>query len=128
MALCNREQFDAVYCDHLSMLEYGRRLGLPIVLDAHNVEFEIVRRHATTLGLSPLRAFAELEWRLLKRYERSLYPMCRLILSVSDVDLRALGNGFEARAGRGAARARSRSARRVARRARRGRPGGRAID
>src|SRR5262245_42390434 len=24
-----KDSFDAVYCDHLSMLEYGRRLGLP---------------------------------------------------------------------------------------------------
>jgi len=45
---CRGATFDAVYCDHLSMLEYGRRLDLPIVLDAHNVEFEIVRRHAAT--------------------------------------------------------------------------------
>jgi len=81
-----RERFDAVYCDHLSMLEYGRRLGLPTVLDAHNVEFEIVRRHAKTLGSSALRLFAEMEWRRLERYERRWYPACRLIFAVSDVD------------------------------------------
>jgi glycosyltransferase involved in cell wall biosynthesis len=78
--------FDAVYCDHLSMLEYGRRLHLPIIYDAHNVEFDIIRRHAATLRISPMRGFAEVEWRMLRRYERTRYPHCGLIYSVSDVD------------------------------------------
>lgn len=85
-AACREHKFDAVYCDHLSMLEYGRRLGLPIVLDAHNVEYEIIRRHAATMGWSPLRAMAELEWRRLEQYERRWYPRCRLIFVVSHVD------------------------------------------
>jgi glycosyltransferase involved in cell wall biosynthesis len=89
-AACERHTFDAVYCDHLSMLEYGRRLHLPIVFDAHNVEFAIIRRHASTLGWSPLRAFAELEWRRVRDYERRWYPSCRLIYSVSEVDARAI--------------------------------------
>jgi polysaccharide biosynthesis protein PslH len=90
-AATRRLRFDAVYCDHLSMVEYGRRLGLPIVLDAHNVEFEIVRRHADTLGWwSPARLFAAMEWRRLERYERQWYPGCRLIFAVSDVDARTI--------------------------------------
>ena len=89
-AACRTHRFDAVYCDHLSMLEYGRRLKLPIILDAHNVEFEIIRRHAATLGWSPLRAFAELEWRRLERYERRWYPGCALIFAVSDIDARSI--------------------------------------
>jgi glycosyltransferase involved in cell wall biosynthesis len=96
---CRRDVFDAVYCDHLSMFEYGRRLRLPIALDAHNVEFEIVRRHAATLRLSPLRLLAELEWRQLRRYERAAYPRCRLVYTVSDVDAREIrslgGAGFD---------------------------------
>ena len=86
-------RFDAVYCDHCSMLEYGRRLRLPIVLDAHNVEFEIVRRHARTLSWSPTRLFAEMEWRRLEQYERRWYPRCRLIYAVSAVDAAVL-RGF----------------------------------
>jgi glycosyltransferase involved in cell wall biosynthesis len=89
-AACQQHRFDAIYCDHLSMMEYGRRLGLPIVLDAHNVEFEIIRRYAATLGWSPLRAFAELEWHRLRQYERRWYPQCRLIFSVSDIDARTI--------------------------------------
>ena len=88
--LVNQCGFDAVYCDHLSMLEYGRRLNLPIIHDAHNVEFEIIRRHAATLPFSALRGFAALEWRMLRRYERALYPRCALIYSVSDVDAESI--------------------------------------
>jgi polysaccharide biosynthesis protein PslH len=88
--LVRRDAFDAVYCDHLSMLEYGRRLNLPIIFDAHNVEFEIIRRHAATLPASAMRAFAEVEWRMLRRYERALYPRCSLIYSVSDVDAQSI--------------------------------------
>jgi glycosyltransferase involved in cell wall biosynthesis len=89
-AACRANAYDAVYCDHLSMLEYGRRLVIPVVLDAHNVEFEIVRRHAATLGWSPWRLFAESEWRRLEQYERRWYPACRLIFSVSSVDARQI--------------------------------------
>jgi glycosyltransferase involved in cell wall biosynthesis len=89
-SLTRERRFDAVYCDHLSMLEYGRRLDLPIIHDAHNVEFEIIRRHAATLPFSPLRAAAAVEWRLLRRYERALYPRCALIYSVSDVDAESI--------------------------------------
>jgi glycosyltransferase involved in cell wall biosynthesis len=89
-AVVSSTRFDAVYCDHLSMLEYGRRLGLPIVYDAHNVEFEIVRRHAQTLGRSPWRGAAAVEWRLLRRYERRWFRHCDLIYSVSEIDARQI--------------------------------------
>jgi polysaccharide biosynthesis protein PslH len=92
-------RFDAVYCDHLSMFEYARRLALPIMMDAHNVEFEIVRRHAITIGARPLRLVYEREWRSLRRYEMRAYPRCRLIFSVSDVDaesIRRLGGAANA--------------------------------
>lgn len=91
--------FDAVYCDHLSMFEYGRRLGLPILLDAHNVEWAIVRRHAETLGRRPLRLLYEREWRALERYERAAYPRCQMVFCVSDVDastIRSMGAGLAA--------------------------------
>ncbi len=83
-------EFDAAYYDHLSMLEYARRLALPAIHDAHNVEFELVRRHAATLGRSPLRPFIEREWRLLKSYERARYGACDLVFAVSARDASAI--------------------------------------
>jgi len=87
---CRARQFHAAYCDHLSMLEYAASLPLPVIHDAHNVEFELVRRYAASLGRSPVRLFAEREWRLLKRYERARYARCRLILAVSERDARGI--------------------------------------
>ena len=83
---CREQGFDAAYYDHLSMLEYARRLPLPIIHDAHNVEFELIRRHAATLGLSPAKAIAGREWRLVQAYERERYSACRLIFAVSERD------------------------------------------
>jgi glycosyltransferase involved in cell wall biosynthesis len=83
---CRTHLVDAVYCDHLSMLEYGIRTGLPIVHDAHNVEHRIVRRHSQHLGLDPRRLIFAREWRRLLAYETAMYGRASLIFSVSDID------------------------------------------
>jgi len=87
---CARTPFDAIYCDHLSMLEYGRRLPLPIVHDAHNVEYRITQRHAATLGRGPRRWLAEWEWRRVRAYEARLYPALPLVFAVSEIDAQAI--------------------------------------
>ncbi len=94
---------DLVYCDHLSMMEYGRRLSTParlpswgprldarLVYDAHNVEHAVLRRFATArLRLLP-RVAAAFEWRRVRAYERAACRRSRLVFAVSDVDARAL--------------------------------------
>ena len=54
--------------------------------DAHNVEHELVRRFAATLGRSPARLLAGREWRLVRAYERDRYAACDLIFAVSEND------------------------------------------
>jgi glycosyltransferase involved in cell wall biosynthesis len=83
---CLARRYDAGYYDHLSMLEYARHLPLPVIHDAHNVEFELVLRYASTLGRSPARVLAEREWRLVQAYERARYAACALVFAVSDHD------------------------------------------
>jgi len=84
---CRDRRIELVYCDHLSMLEYGRRVGLPMVHDAHNVEHRIVRRYVEALGHSAVRRpLFEREAKLLRTYEEAMYRRCRLIFAVSDVD------------------------------------------
>jgi glycosyltransferase involved in cell wall biosynthesis len=87
---CADQRFDAIYCDHLSMMEYGRRLGLPILHDAHNVESQIVRRYASTAGWGLRRLAAEIEWRRVRRYESDVYSRCDLIYAVSEIDAREI--------------------------------------
>lgn len=81
---------DLVYCDHLSMGEYARRLGLPIVYDAHNVEYALLQRFAGTRPDPVTRAAAAVEWRRVRDYEADLCRRSRLVFVVSDVDRRAL--------------------------------------
>lgn len=84
---CRARGIELVYCDHLSMLEYGRRLRLPLVHDAHNIEYRVAARYAGTLRpADPRRPLVRREARLLERYERRAYPACSLIFAVSDVD------------------------------------------
>ena len=87
---CQGRAFDAGYYDHLSMLEYARRLPLPVVHDAHNIEYELVQRYASTLRSLPARWVAGREWRLVRAYERARYAACGLILAVSERDARII--------------------------------------
>jgi glycosyltransferase involved in cell wall biosynthesis len=81
---------DLVYCDHLSMGEYARRLGVPLVYDAHNVEYAILQRFAGTRPDPLTRAAAALEWRRVRDYEAELCRRSRLVFVVSDVDRQVL--------------------------------------
>jgi glycosyltransferase involved in cell wall biosynthesis len=95
-ASCRAHRIEATYCDHLSMLEYGRRLALPIVHDAHNVEYRIAQRHAASLGAGLVHLAVAREWRRLRAYERTWYPRCALIFAVSEEDateIRRLSGG-----------------------------------
>ena len=81
---------DLVYCDHLSTLQYGLPLGLPVFHDAHNVEFSLVKRFARAHATSARGLLAAREWRALRSYERRVYPRCRTISAVSAGDGAAL--------------------------------------
>lgn len=82
---------DLVYCDHLSMFEYGRRLGVPALIDAHNVEYRLYARYAA-LGTkwTPRGLMYARESRVLERYERLACLDANLVLAVSDVDADAI--------------------------------------
>jgi glycosyltransferase involved in cell wall biosynthesis len=88
---CADRRIDVVYCDHLSTMEYGRRLGLPIVHDAHNVEHRIVERYAAGLARTDLRRpLLAREARLLRSYEAVNYRRAALVLAVSETDAEAI--------------------------------------
>lgn len=77
---------DVVYCDHLSMAEYALPLGVPVVYDAHNVEYAILERFAATRSNPLARAAAAVEWRRVRAYEGDVCRRSRLVLVVSEVD------------------------------------------
>jgi glycosyltransferase involved in cell wall biosynthesis len=63
---------------------------LPVLHDAHNLEYQIVRRYASTSALGPRRLAAEIEWRRVRRYEAAAYARCDHIYAVSEVDAREI--------------------------------------
>ncbi|MGE0448469.1 MAG: glycosyltransferase family 4 protein [Vicinamibacterales bacterium] len=85
-----RLRADVVYCDHLSMMEYARAAGGPIVYDAHNVESLLMKRYAAHVPPSARRLLASREWRTLERYERRACLDAAIVLAVSDVDAACL--------------------------------------
>ncbi|MCU0256620.1 MAG: glycosyltransferase family 4 protein [Vicinamibacterales bacterium] len=88
---CRRLAIDVAYCDHLSTIEYGRRLALPVVHDAHNVEHRIYERYAGGLSMAdPRRLLVAREARRLLAYEREAYRGCAMVFAVSEVDAGAI--------------------------------------
>ncbi|MDO8682419.1 MAG: glycosyltransferase family 4 protein [Armatimonadota bacterium] len=62
--------FDLVYVDHLQMSQYVKgAIGVPKVLDEHNVEWRIIQRIAQVSPPGPAKWFASIEWPKLRKHE-----------------------------------------------------------
>ncbi len=90
-----REKYDVVYIGHLGMMTYlaqARRLApkARVVLEEHNVEWEIFERLAPTFRFV-LRQAARLEAHSLRRYERRALRVVDSSIAISEADARALG-------------------------------------
>jgi glycosyltransferase involved in cell wall biosynthesis len=88
-------EYGVVYVGHLGMATYlstVRRLAPEsrVVLEEHNVEWEIFRRLAPTFR-SPLRQAAHLEAWALRRYERRTLRAVDATIAISDADSETLG-------------------------------------
>jgi glycosyltransferase involved in cell wall biosynthesis len=87
--------YDVVYVGHLGMMAYqaiARRLApkARMVLEEHNVEWEIFARLAPTFGFL-MRQAARLEARALRRYERRALRTVDAVIAISDADARSFG-------------------------------------
>lgn len=86
-----RRDFDLCVADVLfAMANLPRRLEVPVVLLAHNVEHVIWRRLAETEPRAWRRLLLALEWRKLQRYEIGACTRAALTLTVSEIDRAAL--------------------------------------
>lgn len=91
-----REGFDAVHCEHLHVFPMVAGLGLPVILDAHNVESQIAERIAALERNPAKKALLAWNQRKLLRFEMQAVRDSRLVLAVSGDDrntFRALGAG-----------------------------------
>jgi len=89
------DDYGVVYVGHLGMAAYLtsiRRLAprARILLEEHNVEWEIFHRLAPTFRI-PLRQVAHLEASALRAYERRSLRAVDATIAISDADARTLG-------------------------------------
>jgi glycosyltransferase involved in cell wall biosynthesis len=83
--------FDLIYVDHLQMFQYvPGEAPCPVLLDEHNVEWQIIERFAVAGRALAQRAFASLEWRKLRAYELSACRRADIVLTVTDLDRRTI--------------------------------------
>jgi glycosyltransferase involved in cell wall biosynthesis len=87
-------RYDVVYVGHIGMAAYiasARRIApwASVVLEEHNVEWEIFERLAPTFRF-PLRQAARLEAQALRRYERGVLRDVDSVIAISNADARAL--------------------------------------
>jgi glycosyltransferase involved in cell wall biosynthesis len=87
-------RYDIVYLGHVGMAAYlrsARRLAprARVVLEEHNVEWEIFERLAPTFRV-PLRQVAKMEARALRSYERRALRSVDSVIAISAADARAL--------------------------------------
>lgn len=86
---------DVLHADQVSMAQYLRLAdgtGVRTVFDAHNAVWELVCELAPRQPTPIHRLAAELEWRLLRGFERRLFQASNLTLAVSERDHAALAS------------------------------------
>jgi glycosyltransferase involved in cell wall biosynthesis len=84
---------DVLHADQLTMAQYlplARKHNVRTVFDAHNAVWQLVQRLAKRQPTPAHRAAAEVEWRLLRRFEGQAARSSDLTLSVSADDERLL--------------------------------------
>ena len=89
LRLAAENQYEVVILDHLlnaHLIAPLRALQISnIVLSTHNVEHQVIRKR---LGVSksPMKAYHQLEYQLLKRFERQAGQGCDAVICVSEDD------------------------------------------
>ena len=80
------ERYDALVSSPFSLVNVPRGLGVPLILDAHNVEHLLLKRYLDG-ERNPVRwAYAWLEWRKLAAWEADCVSRACLLTACSEVD------------------------------------------
>jgi glycosyltransferase involved in cell wall biosynthesis len=90
------QKFDVAICDFLdAAVNFPSKLNIPSVLFQHNVESEIWRRHGATETNSVKRLMYSLEYRKMRRYERTMVGRFQHVIAVSEHDRALMGRWVE---------------------------------
>lgn len=86
-SLGRSEPFDLIHVDTVGLAPYiGAFPGVPVVLNHHNVESQLVRRRAEREGLALRRLYLRREADKLRRLESRVCPAVAMNLTVSELD------------------------------------------
>jgi len=89
--LAEARKFDLVHIEHFPLASHADGLGgLPRVVDAHNVEYDNIRRLAAVTSSPMRRFFYSVESRKMKKEELRAYRRSDLVFAASDRDAEIL--------------------------------------
>lgn len=90
--------FDLVHCDSLPLAQYALAIPrIPKVLDEHNVEASIWRRHAKCQRSALRRLYAALQASKMSRFEQRVCPKFDCCVAVSELDAHVIRTQYRAR-------------------------------
>lgn len=82
-----RNSYDLVHVDSLDLSRYLEQISdVPVVCDHHNVESELLRKRAESVGFPPTRMYLRMQADLLAREEEHWCPRVALNVTVSERD------------------------------------------
>ncbi|MDR7073325.1 glycosyltransferase [Fictibacillus barbaricus] len=90
--LQENNMYDVIYVDHLQMMRYKKLFDFPVILDQHNVESLIVKRHIQKEKSIVKKIFLYLEYIKLYRFEKKTINELDYIIALSDRDKNELQN------------------------------------
>ena len=85
-ALTSRHRFDAVILSSALLRRLPLPAGVPVISDAHNVEFDVLRRMAVTADSLCRRQYARRQRTITEREERENAQSVELMLAASERD------------------------------------------
>jgi glycosyltransferase involved in cell wall biosynthesis len=86
-ALVAREPYQIVICDTVAMVRHTNDLDVPVrILFQHNVEAQILQRHAETASGWLRARYMALQWRRMRRFEADCGRHFNTVIAVSELD------------------------------------------
>ncbi len=82
--------FDAVWCESAYPMINVLECPVPLILDNHNVEHELIRRYMRHERNPAKWLYAATEWGKMLRWERRAYRRADIVLACSDQDRQAI--------------------------------------
>jgi len=96
--VASQKNFDLVHCDSLPLAQYALAVPrIPKVLDEHNVEASIWRRHANCQGSMLKRLYAAIQASKMNRFEQQVCSKFDCCIAVSELDAREIKTHYGAR-------------------------------